>query len=409
MRLTKRLYIHEVLDGQRKHGFLYWTVDLFLIALILLNVAAVAVETLPGWSEAYGLRFFALEAFSAIVFTVEYALRLWSCVEDRRHDYSHPLWGRLRYALTPLALIDLAVVVPFFLSFLVPIDLRILRLFRLLRLLKITRYSPALMSLGAVFRAESRSILGAMMLMTIAVLIASTVMYLLEREAQPELFGSIPEAMWWGVVTLTTVGYGDVTPITLLGRVFGALVTVLGIGIFALPTAILAAGFAREIGKHDFVVTVARVAKVPVFSHLEPVTLAEIAALLTPMHAPARYAVVRRGEETEALYFIVQGKVEVDLPHGSVDLGPGEFFGEMSLLEGMDRRNATISTLTDCQFLVLQVPDFHDLVDRLPELKDRIAEMARRRAGEVRFADDKAAGDGETAADAAERKAHSED
>ena len=196
MRLTKRLYIHEVLDGQRKHGFLYWTVDLFLIALIVVNVAAVAVETLPGWSARYRDEFVALEAFSAIVFTIEYVLRVWSCVEDRRHDYRHPVKGRLRYAVTPLALIDLAVVLPFYLSFLVPIDLRILRLFRLLRLLKITRYSPALMSLGAVFRAESRSILGAMMMMTIAVLIASTVMYLLEREAQPELFGSIPEAMW---------------------------------------------------------------------------------------------------------------------------------------------------------------------------------------------------------------------
>ena len=381
MRISTRLYVHEMLDGQRKHGGLFMATDIVLCTLILLNVAAVVLETLPGWQERYGTWLLWLELVSVAIFTVEYGLRLWSCVEDRRHDYRHPVSGRFRYALTPLAIVDLLSFLPFYLAFLVPIDLRILRLFRLIRLLKITRYSPALRSLGAVFKAESRSILGAIMLMCMAVLLASAAMYALEREAQPDAFGSIPAAMWWGVVTLTTVGYGDVTPVTVLGRMFGAMVTIFGIGIFALPTAILAAGFAREIGRQDFAVTVSRVAKVPVFHGLDPVTLSEIAALLTPISEPARYAVLRRGEPGSALYFIVQGEVEVDLPHGSIDLGPGEFFGEMSLLSGLDRRNATITTLTDCQFLVLEAPDFHDLAKRIPDLAERVAEVARQRTG----------------------------
>ena len=374
-----------MLDGQRRHGGLILATDLVLVALILLNVAAVVLESLPGWSARYGAWFLGIELVSVLIFTLEYGLRLWSCVEDRRHDYRHPVRGRLRYALTPMAIVDLLAVLPFYLAFLVPVDLRILRLVRLIRLLKITRYSPALRSLGAVVKAESRSILGAVMLMVMAVLLASSVMYVLERHAQPDVFESIPKAMWWGVVTLTTVGYGDVTPITPLGRVFGAMVTVFGIGIFALPTAILAAGFARELGKQDFVVTVARVSKVPVFHGLDPVILAEIAALLTPISRPARYTVVRRGEEGSALYFIVQGQVEVDLPHGTVDLGPGEFFGEMSLLSGLDRRNATISTMSDCQFLVLEAPDFQDLAKRVPELGERFDEVAKRRAEDHRF------------------------
>ncbi len=385
MRISTRLYVHEMLDGQRRHGGLFLATDVVLCTLILLNVAAVVLETLPGWSARYHGWFLYLELVSVVIFTVEYGLRLWSCVEDRRHDYRHPVRGRLRYAVTPLAVVDLLAVLPFYLYFLVPLDLRILRLVRLIRLLKITRYSAALRSLGAVFRAESRSIFGAVMLMAMAVLLASSVMYVLERHAQPEVFDSIPKAMWWGVVTLTTVGYGDVTPITPLGKVFGAMVTVFGIGIFALPTAILAAGFARELGKQDFVVTVARVAKVPVFHGLDPVILAEIAALLTPISRPPRYTVVRRGEEGMALYFIVQGQVEIDLPHGTVELGPGEFFGEMSLLSELDRRNATITTGSHCQFLVLEAPDFQDLAKRIPELRDRFDEVAKRRAADTRF------------------------
>ncbi len=385
MRISTRLLVHEVLDGQRKHGGLFVATDMVLVWLILVNAAAVVLETVPGLAVRYRGWFLIIELVSVFVFTVEYVLRLWSCVEDRRHDYRDPIRGRLRYAMTPMAIVDLLAVLPFYLFFLIPMDLRILRLLRLVRLLKITRYSPALRSLGAVFKAEARSMLGAAMLMGMAVLLASSVMYVLERDAQPDNFDSIPKAMWWGVVTLTTVGYGDVTPVTVLGRIFGAMVTVFGIGIFALPTAILAAGFARELSRQDFVVTVARVAKVPVFHGLDPVILAEIAALLTPMSAPGRYAVVRRGEEASALYFIIQGQIEVDLPHGSVGLGPGEFFGEMSLLSGLDRRNATVTTVTDCQFLVLEAPDFQELADRVPELRERFAEVAKSRATDKRF------------------------
>ena len=139
-----------MLDGERRHGALLIATDVILIVLILLNVAAVVLETLPGWQVRYGDWFASLEIVSVIVFTIEYVLRIWSCVEDRRHGYRHPVFGRLRYALTPLAVIDLLAVLPFYLAFLVPMDLRLLRVFRLIRVLKVTRYSAALRSLVSI-------------------------------------------------------------------------------------------------------------------------------------------------------------------------------------------------------------------------------------------------------------------
>ncbi|MGP1394910.1 MAG: cyclic nucleotide-gated ion channel [Inquilinaceae bacterium] len=378
--ISRRLYIHEVLDGRRKHGVWHRLVDNAIIILILVNAAAVILESIPGWSTRYAGLFTAIEIVSVGLFTVEYVLRVWSCVEDRARDYRHPVWGRLRYMVSPLAVIDLIAILPFYLAFLIPVDLRMLRVARLARLLKITRYSQALGTLGAVIYAERRSLLGAVMLMTIILLIASSIMHSLEHQAQPDVFGSIPEAFWWGIVTLTTVGYGDVTPVTPWGRVFGALVTVIGVGIFAIPTAILAAGFARELGKRDFAVTLGLLTKVPVFSRLDPSGLALVATLLEPRSLPPRYAILRRGERPDAIHFILSGAVEIDLPHGIIRLGPGEFFGETAVLADDQKPDVSVTTVTPVQTLVLDAERFHDLADEVPDLSRHLAEIARQRA-----------------------------
>lgn len=221
--------------------------DLGIRALILLNVVAVVLETVPSLHLAAGGFFWWFETFSVAVFSVEYVARVWSCVEDPR--YARPLGGRLRYAATPLALVDLLAVLPSLLP-MVGVDLRLLRavrLFRLFRILKLARYSATLRAMGRVFRRRREELVITLSAIGLLLLVASSLMYFAEHGAQPEKFSSIPAAMWWGVVTLTTLGYGDVYPITALGRLLGGVIALSGLLIVALPTAILGAGFIEEM------------------------------------------------------------------------------------------------------------------------------------------------------------------
>lgn len=222
-------------------------VDGFIMALIVLNVCAVLVETVEEWSAPYADYFRAFEVFSVAVFTTEYALRLWACTADAR--YAGRWRGRLRYATSPLALVDLLAIMPFYLEFFA-VDLRFvrsLRLFRLFRAFKLARYSASMRTLGNVLRAKREELLVTLFVVVVMLVFASSAMYYAEHDAQPDKFSSIPASMWWGVATLTTVGYGDVFPVTTVGKVLGAMIAVLGVGLFALPTGILASGFAEEL------------------------------------------------------------------------------------------------------------------------------------------------------------------
>lgn len=222
--------------------------DVFIMTLISLNVLAVILETVDSLSSQYGDIFNTFEIFSVSVFTIEYLLRLWTCTTDSR--YMSPFGGRLRYAATPMAVIDLLAILPFYLPMVIPLDLRFiraLRLFRLFRLFKMARYSNSMRLLVNVIRKRKEELIITVFVVFILLIIASTLMYFVENESQPETFSSIPAAMWWGIVTLTTVGYGDVYPITAAGRLLGAVIAILGIGMFALPAAILGSGFVDEI------------------------------------------------------------------------------------------------------------------------------------------------------------------
>jgi voltage-gated potassium channel len=230
-------------DGSRRSR----AFDQFLLALIILNVAAVVAESVQPVGERYREAFRLFENFSVIIFTCEYLLRVWVCVENPR--YRHPIKGRLRYAVSPLALVDLLAILPFYLSF-ITTDLRILRIlrvFRLLRMAKIARYSQTLQIFGRVLVATRIQLLLTLMLMSVLLLLASSLMYAVEQQAQPEAFSSIPAAMWWAIATITTVGYGDIYPVTSWGKLFGSLVAIFGIAMFALPTAVLGAAFLEEL------------------------------------------------------------------------------------------------------------------------------------------------------------------
>jgi len=217
--------------------------SLGLIGLILLNVLAVMAESVAWIRASYGAWLISFEVFSVAVFVVEYVLRLWSCTANPQ--YKHALSGRIRFALTPLAIIDLLAVLPALLL-LSGVDLRflrILRLTRLLRLAKLGRYSKALQAMGQVLRNKREELVLALLLMVMILVVAASLMYMAESESQPEAFSSIPATMWWGIMTLTTVGYGDVYPVTVLGKITAAVIAVAGVGLFALPAGIVGSAF----------------------------------------------------------------------------------------------------------------------------------------------------------------------
>tara|TARA_B100000315_G_scaffold256114_2_gene301241 strand:- start:654 stop:1829 length:1176 start_codon:yes stop_codon:yes gene_type:complete len=369
---------HEFLElsipGDR-FGFVF---DRFMMVLILLNVAAIVLETVPSINAAYKDFFFIFEVFSVAIFTVEYVLRVWSCTEDKANDYHHPVMGRVKYILSPMAIIDLVAFLPFYLSTFFAIDLRLLRIFRLLRLLKLTRYSPALIIIWAVIRNQYRALTAAFFVMLMALLFSSSLIFLFEHDVQPEAFASIPHSMWWGIATLTTVGYGDITPITLGGKFFGAITMILGIGMFALPTGVIATGFANEIRKHEFIVTWRLIAKVPLFADLDAAQIADIAGLLTPLIVPPRYAVVRLGEQAESMFFIISGEVEVEVMPEPVKLKEGDFFGEGGILRNSVRMVDVVS-LTECQLLELTKENFHELIDTHPDLGNHVRQVMETR------------------------------
>jgi voltage-gated potassium channel len=244
-----RRRIVSVLEPQRPLSRSARVFAWVLQGLIVLNVLAVILGTVEAIDRRYGLALEAFNVASVLVFTVEYLLRLWTAVELADPRFAGTVRGRLRWATTPLALIDLLAIAPFYLSAFFAIDLRWLRALRLLRILKLTRYWGALGVLAAVFQQEARSIAAGLFVLTVLLVLASSGMFLIEHRVQPEAFGSIPAAMWWAIATLTTVGYGDVTPMTPAGKLFGALVTIIGIGMAALPTAILASGFSSEVNR----------------------------------------------------------------------------------------------------------------------------------------------------------------
>lgn len=244
-KIRKRTF--EILDIGERSDRLSRVIDMLLITLISLNVISVILETLPSLQRTHQGFFNNFEIFSVLIFSLEYLARVWCVVESANKSYSHPLWGRLRYMLTPMALIDLIVIMPLYLGYFLPFDLRFMRVLRLLRVFKLTRYSSSMSVLLNVLSDEARSIGAALFVLCMLVIMASSFTYLAEHKAQPEVFGSIPAAMWWAVITMTGVGYGDVTPVTAMGKMLAAVISIISIGIVALPAGLLASGFSEAL------------------------------------------------------------------------------------------------------------------------------------------------------------------
>ncbi len=245
-----RARVHELLEVGQEGDRLDKAIDYFIISLIVVNTAAQILETVDAVYNTAPWFFPVLELASLVIFTLEYLLRIWSCTTESR--YSHPVFGRLRFAFTPLLIIDFLALLPFFLPFLGLEDLRTLRALRLLAwAARLGRYFEGIRTLGKVLQSKALDLATVVIVLAVMLVLASSMMYYAEHLAQPDDFGSIPEAMWWSIITLTTVGYGDVSPVTPLGKVMAGIIAVMGIGMFALPAGILGSGFLDEIQKRN--------------------------------------------------------------------------------------------------------------------------------------------------------------
>jgi len=352
--------------------------DIALVVVILVNIAATAMATVPATSPGWLLAFRTVEWVAVGIFTVEYLVRIWVSVEDPHASGSDPWAWRLRYLLTPLAIIDLIAILPSYVELLVGAAWEFTLVLRVLRLFKLLRFTGAFDTIFAVIRAERRPLIATFCVIAVILLLISTMAYVAEREAQPDKFGSIPAALYWGIVTLATVGYGDLAPVTPLGRATGALGAVLGILSFAMPAGIIASGFIEELRRRDFIVTWQLVAKVPLFRRLTAARIASVALVLRPLRVEAGAAVVRRNEDADGMYFVVTGEIVVEVPGHPVTLTGGDFFGEMALLEG-GKRSTTVRAVTACELLHLGATDFRQLVAGAPDLDVEIRRVAEER------------------------------
>lgn len=352
-----------------------------LVALISANVAAIILESVPALAQRFSGGFQLFELVSLVVFALEYAIRLWTAPEHGRYRDMTPSRARLAYAATWPALIDLLATLPLLLGLLGFGDFKILLMLRLLRFFKLGRYSPGMASLGAALVAERKALFACFVILMGVMLMAASAMHLVEHEAQPDKFGTIPDAMWWAIITLTTVGYGDVFPVTAPGKAVAAVTAVLGLVMLALPVGIVATAFAQEIHRREFVVTWSMIARVPLFGGLDAGEIAEVMRFLRAQTVRNGATVMHEGDPGKGLFFIASGEVEVALAEGSRRLDEGHFFGELRL------DDVAIMSHTPCprcavataatKLLVLDPVDFRALTLRHPRLAARIRALAQ--------------------------------
>ena len=356
-----RLKVYELLEPAAPSDTWSRLIDYFLVFLIIGNAVAFAIDTVDFIHEEWGDLINLFTVFSIVIFTFEYVLRIWSSVEVL-HGQNVPDWQkRIKHFFHPLQLIDLAVLVTFWFASFLPYDLRVLRIVRLVVFFRMARYSPALQTLGAVIQSEWQALVSTLMIMFSLVLIAATGIYFIERDIQPEVFGNVPAATWWAIATLTTVGFGDVVPITPLGKIFGGLVMIFGLGMFALPIGILSTGFAQHSNQRNFVRTWKQIARIPLFSRLNNDLLQKIVDMIHQEHFVAGTQILEEGDEVNRLNIVVNGEMLVEGPTGKRLIGKGSYYGELALVQQRESR-AKVICHTDCDIIYIKNTDFTKLL-----------------------------------------------
>lgn len=363
-----------------------------IVSIIILDVLAMILASVPEFDARFGGLFTIIKIGAVIVFALEYAARIWSVVGHSPRKLS-PLQNRIEYALSSLGIIDLLAFLPASIA-LIAGSRSTLVLLAILPFFKLVRYSPAMRSLLSAIHAERRALIGCLVILAGAVLLFASLLYAIERDVQPDKFGTIPDAMWWAIVTLGTVGYGDVVPVTPLGKLVSVFAIIGGLTMIALPVAIISTAFADEVRRRDFVVTWGMLARVPLFSHLSATEIADIMRLLRARTVESDEILVRRGDAASSMYFITAGEVEIELPNQRVRLSDGSFFGEIALLH-RTKRSGTVTATRKTRLLALDAQDFHALIERMPALaahvhrtaKERLADTAEARKGDLAAAE----------------------
>ncbi len=347
---------------------------LILVAVFLIVFEAI-LYTVPGLAQscAWVFKVISFGAFSA--FTLEYGVRLWV---SPMGSLKSPLRAFGDYAFSFLGLVDFLVILPYWLSFLFALPDWCIMMASFLSLVKLARFVPGLGIFISVFRNEGHSLLAALIVLLVLLIFASGVIYVLEHPGQPKVFASVPHTLWWAIVTIASVGYGDMIPLTPIARILSGFLMLLGIAVFAVPAGILATGFAKELRKRDFLVTWKTISHMPLFSGLDANAIGDISRLLTSQIIPPDTVIVRKGDAAQAMFFILEGDVEVEISPRPTRLTAGQYFGEIALLKDVER-TATVISITEVHLLVLGVKDFRRLIEENPQLKASITRVAESR------------------------------
>jgi voltage-gated potassium channel len=344
--------------------------------MLATGIGIMIADTEADWRLAWGGVLDRGFQIACAFFFAEYLLRLVAAPGAPGAEHRGRWRARWAWAISLGGVCDFLGILPGAID--VVFDPDYASLFAFVWVFKLVRYAPGLAGLQRVIGDARQALLSVLLCFCIVLLFSASLAYLVERSAQPGAFGSIPAALWWAIVTLTTTGYGDVIPITPIGRVLAGIVMVSGIIVFALWAGILASGFAEETRRREFLRTWDLVARVPFFHDIGATTIADVARLLRPRDYTAGSEIIRRGEHGDCMYFIVSGEVEVRVAPEPVYLGAGQFFGELALLTG-GPRNATVVATQQCMLLYLDIADFRELVASQPVLARIIHEEAERR------------------------------
>jgi voltage-gated potassium channel len=376
--MLSREDLRELLDPDTpsRAGRLFRLWNFGAVAAGLVVAMASSVDTV--WAGPARPWLVAVGAILLASYVATYSLRLLVAGDEQVIEGESAARSRWRYAVSPMGIVDLMAFLPMALGFALDLPAQQVLLLAAVWVFKLLRYSEGLTILSRVIRLEREPLTGVLLAFLIMLFLAATLAHLIERDAQPDAFGSLPKSLWWAITTLTTTGYGDAVPITALGRTLAGLVMMCGILVFALWAGILATGFSEEVRRREFLRTYDLVQKVPFFQDLGASLLAEVARLLKPREFASGATVVRRGQAGDCMYFIASGEIEVRTEPRSLRLHAGSFFGEIALLTG-GPRTATAVAVKHNTLLILDIADFRDLAARRPELAKAIQEEGARR------------------------------
>ena len=378
-----RQWTHLLLEEGNAESLWGRIIEGFLIVLIVANVAAVALETIPSIYLPFARLFKIFEQFSLAIYTIEYLARIWSATEDPRIAARGPWRGRLAFAMRPLMLVDFFAVMPSLVGQFFGIDLRVLRIFRLFRLLKLARYSQALQALLSVLLAERSALFASTILLLATMCFFGELMHLAEGTIQPHALGTMPGAMYWAITTLATVGYGDIVPVTALGKFIAGCTMVMGLALFALPVGIIANGFVTGLSRRRFAITWTMLRRQPLFRGFDIEALNTILEVPTALIALEHAQVIVAGKEAAMFYLIVSGHACGEIGDSSEELGPGAIFGEEALHHSANY-NQTVTAETDMRIIAFPGDELRRLCRKYPLLQERIEQgLARNGRNEV--------------------------